>query len=42
MGLRQQIHFSILEAFERIGVAFAFPTRRVWLAVRPSGGDSSV
>jgi small-conductance mechanosensitive channel len=40
MDLQQEIYFAIHAAFERLGIAFAYPTRRVWLA-NPPGPDEA-
>ncbi|HSN72816.1 MAG TPA: mechanosensitive ion channel family protein, partial [Steroidobacteraceae bacterium] len=39
MDIQQEINFRIHEAFERLGVEFAYPTRKLWLAgeVRATG-----
>jgi len=41
MDIQQSINFRIHEEFEKLGVEFAYPTRKLWLAgeVRASSGE---
>ena len=42
MDLKQDIYLQICAAFEQLGVSFAYPTQRLWLANPPVAEDRSV
>ena len=42
MDIQQAINFKVLEAFEREGIEFAYPTQKLWLAnVASAAGEKS-
>lgn len=41
MDIQQRIFFSIHEEFEKLGVEFAYPTQKLWLASGQPGGEES-